>query len=117
MVVYIFVFLFYSLGSWLAFTQNGSELSLWILAFGLVLDAAMLFFDWVGAKYAPRLGEGDLFSKVTRLLGFFLWGIAFFLRIIPKMDGFKIITGLALSVWLVFFIRSLFLHIRKLRHP
>ena len=117
MIVYFIVFVFYALGSYLAFTQNGSELSLWILAFGLVLDGAMLFFDWVGAKYAPRLGEGDLFSKVARLIAFFLWGIAFFLRIIPKMDGFRILAGLALSVWLVFFIRSLRLHSRKLRHP
>lgn len=116
MVVYIFVFLFYALGSYLAFAQNGSELSLWILAFGLALDAAMLFFDWVGAKHAPRLGEGDLFSKVARLIAFFLWGIAFFLRIIPKMSGFKLLAGLAFSVWLVFFVRSLIFYFRKARH-
>ena len=115
MVVYLFVLLFYALGTWLAFLQNGSELSLWLLAFGLALDFAMLFFDWVGAKHAPRLGEGDLFSKVMRLIAFFLFGIAFFLRILPIIPSFKLFLGLAISVWLVFFVRSLFLHFRKPR--
>lgn len=115
MIIYVLVFLFYGLGTWLALTQNGSELSLWLLAFGIALDLAMLFFDWVGAKYAPRLGEGDLFSKVMRLIAFFLWGVAFFLRVIPRMDSFKLLVGLAISAWLIFFIRSLFLHFRKPR--
>lgn len=115
MIIYVLVLLFYGLGTWLAFNQNGSELSLWLLAFGIALDLTMLFFDWVGAKHAPRLGEGDLFSKVMRLVAFFLWGIAFFLRIIPKMDSFKLLVGLAIGAWLIFFIRSLFLHVRKQR--
>lgn len=115
MIAYIFVFLFYASGTWLAITRNGAELSLWFLAFGLVLDLAMLFFDWVGAKHAPRLGEGDLASKVMRLVALFLWALSFFLRILPKMDSFKVVLSLAFSVWLCFFIRSLYCHYKKSR--
>ncbi len=113
MIIYILVLLFYSAGSYLAFTRDGSELSLWILAFGVVLDIAMLFFDWTGAKFAPRLGEGDLASKIMRVLSYFLFGVGFFLRILPKMAGFKLLIALAVAVWLVFFIRSLTLHIKR----
>jgi len=115
MLVYIFIFLFYTLGTYLAMTRDGSELSLWFLAFGLVLDIAMLFFDWTGAKYAPRLGEGDLTAKLSRVLAFFFFGLAFFLRILPKIKSFKLVLGIAISVWIVFFARSLLLHFRKKR--
>ena len=115
MIVYILILLFYSSGTYLAISQSGSELSLWFLTFGLVFDIAMLFFEWVGAKYAPRLGEGDLTAKVMRLLAFFLWGLAFFLRILPKIESFKVIVGVAFAIWLAFFVRSLILYLRKSR--
>ena len=115
MLVYSFIFLFYSLGTYLAITHDGSELSLWFLAFGLVLDIAMLFFDWIGAKYAPRLGEGDLAAKLLRVLSFFFFCLAFFLRILPKIKSFKLIIGIAIGVWIIFFARSLLLHFRKKR--
>lgn len=115
MLIYIFVLLFYSSGTWLAIARDGSELSLWFLAFGIVLDAAMLFFDWTGAKFAPRLGEGDLASKIMRLLSYFLFGIGFFLRILPKIESFKLLIIMAFSVWLIFFVRSLILYFRKKR--
>ena len=114
MIVYILILLFYSSGTYLAISQSGSELSLWFLTFGLVLDIAMLFFDWVGAKYAPRLGEGDLTAKVMRLLAFFLWGLAFSAHS-PKIESFKVIVGVAFAIWLAFFVRSLILYLRKSR--
>jgi hypothetical protein len=115
MLLYVFVFIFYASGTWLAISRNGSELSLWILAFGIVLDLAMLYFDWTGATFAPRLGEGDLAAKVLRLITYFMWGVAFFLRVLPKIDSFKWLVGIAFGVWLVFFVRSLSLHYRKKR--
>ncbi len=60
-------------------------------------------FDWTGAKFAPRLGEGDLASKIMRILSYFLFGVGFFLRILPKIAGFKLLIALAVAVWLVFF--------------
>lgn len=104
MVWQILVLIFFSLGGVLAVGQHGSELSLWFLAFGWVLDVTLLLLGLLGSTRVPSVGQNDGLAKWLRGLSLAAFLVAAVLRAIPNLLAFKIVTVSAAALWLAYFI-------------
>lgn len=108
--LYSLAFLLFLVGSSLAHLENGSEISLWLMAFAFVLTAATTLFPLFGISWlkAPEIATPWKRSLVS-LLQFVSWlnfGYAMFLRLHRDMPSFHtclIAATLLWAIWILFF--------------
>jgi len=98
--------LFYA-GASLALIENGSELSLWITAFGALLSLTLHALTLLGArrlsvvrKIKPALGRLAVFLN---LLSITLVSLAFIARFFLRPLGFYFLLGISMLTWIFAF--------------
>ena len=98
--------LFYT-GTSLAFIENGSELSLWITAFGALLSLTLHTLTLLGAtrlsvvrKAKPALGRLAVFLN---LLSITLASMAFIARFFLRPLAFYFLLGISMLTWIMAF--------------
>jgi hypothetical protein len=110
---YTLSFLLYLAGSSLAQIYNGIELSLWLMAFAMVmtfLTTILPFFGFQWLKLKPqgcRFGRG--LAIVIQILSWGTYGTAMFFRLtreLPKFHTLIAFTTVLWATWLLIFIYS-----------
>ena len=98
--------LFYT-GASLAFIENGSELSLWITAFGALLSLTLHALTLLGAtrlsvirKAKPALGRLAVFLNI---LSISLASLAFVERFFLRSIAFYVLLGMSMLAWIMAF--------------
>lgn len=112
-LIYSLSFLLYLGGSSLAHTRNGIELSLWLMAFAMVLSSMTTILPWLGFRWlklsakGSRLGKGmALFIQICSW-GTYAAAMVFRLyRDIPHFHTWITVTTLLWAAWLLLFIYS-----------
>lgn len=106
-------FLLYLLGSSLAHIQNGVELSLWLMAFAIVVSFAATALPWFGFHWLRLAPQGSRFGKAAALVlqisSWGTYGLAMFLRFsrnLPRFQTLIMVTTLLWAAWLLIFIYS-----------
>ena len=110
-ILNLFCFLLFLFASDLAHIEHGSELSLWLMSFAVVLTIAAALFPWLGIRWLRMEQKG---SQAGRWLAFVLqiasWGTfgnAMILRWGRRLDSFYwwiTLTALLWALWLIIFI-------------
>lgn len=106
--LYSLSFLTFLLGSSLAHIENGSELSLWLMAFAFVLSASTTLFPLFGISWLRAPRETELWKRtIINLLQITSWlsfSYAMFLRLHRDMPSFKLwitVTTLFWATWIL----------------
>lgn len=111
--LYSLSFILFLLGSSLTHLEHGSELSLWLMTFAIVLTAATTLLPLAGVRWLRMERQG---SRVGYWAAMLLQGAswlsftrAMFLRLgrnLPPFHTWIIVTTLLWAVWLLIFIFS-----------
>lgn len=111
--LYCFAFLLFLLGSSLAQIFNGIELSLWLMAFAMVLTVATTTLPWLGfrwLKLSPQGSQTGWWVALTvQISSWVVYSLAMFNRLnrnLPRFHLFITLTTLLWAVWLLVFIYS-----------
>ena len=112
-LLYCLAFLLYLAGSSLTHIENGAELSLWLMVFGVVISMATTTLPWLGIRWLrlskkgwQSLTRAAIFLQVASWLCF---GWAMFLRLgrnLPPFHTLIMITTLLWATWLLTFFIS-----------
>lgn len=112
-LIYNLCFLLYLGGSSLAQIQNGVELSLWLMAFAMVLSGAVTLLPWLGIGWLRLPQQGSRVGKGVALalqIGSWLaYTAAMFFRLnrnLPRFHTLIAITTLLWAAWLLTLIYS-----------
>ena len=110
-ILYLICFLLFLAASDLTLIEHGSELSLWLMSFAVVLTITVTVFPWLGIRWLqiPPIGsQGERW--VARLLQFTSWG-TFTAAMIQRWGRNLIpfywwitLTSLIWALWLLVFI-------------
>jgi hypothetical protein len=116
--LYCLSFFLYLFGSSLAHIEHGSELSLWLMSFAVILTVAATLLPVAGIRWlrldrqGSRWGVGiAMLLQIASWMSFF-W--AMFLRLsrnLPPFHTWITITTLLWSAWLLVFIYSRHAHL------
>jgi len=110
---YCFAFLLWLAGSTITHIRNGVELSLWLMAFAMMIAFITTAFPWLGVRWLHLEKKGCAFGQRFAIClqvlswGFFAW--AMFLRLNRSLPRFQILIGavtLLWAIWLLTFIYS-----------
>jgi hypothetical protein len=111
--LYSLTFILYLFGSSLTHIENGSELSLWLMAFAVILTAATTLLPVAGIRWLQmeQLGCRAGFWAVMLLQGAswmsFFWAMMLRLRRnLPPFHTWIMVTTLLWAAWLLTFIFS-----------
>lgn len=106
-------FLLYLGGSSLALFQNGIELSLWLMAFAVIVSSMTTLLPWLGFRWLKIPNRGSRFWKGAALfLQICSWGTyaaAMVFRLYRDLHRFQVlitVTTLLWASWLLLFIYS-----------
>lgn len=112
-LLHILAFLVYLFGSSLTHIENGAELSLWIMAFAMIITVVTTVFPWLGIHWLKLDQKGcrggwrmALFLQVT---SWSMFGYAMFFRLgrnLPRFHTLVTLTTLLWAGWLLIFIYS-----------
>ncbi len=109
--LYGITFLIYLLGSSLGHIENGSELSLWIMAMALIITIAVTVLPWTGIQWLHDDHHTRQVSWWIALLiqisSWVMWGLAVFERLQTNLPGFHTrltFTTLLWAIWLLIFL-------------
>ena len=110
---YSLSFLLYLGGSSIAQSQNGIELSLWLMAFAVVISALTTTLPFIGFRWLKLPVQGSRFGRGTALfVQVCSWGsyaTAMYFRLyrnLPLFHTLITITTLLWAAWLLLFIFS-----------
>lgn len=110
-------FLLYLFGSSLAHIENGSELSLWLMSFAVILTVATTLLPMVGIRWLQLERQGSRWGlRIAMLIQVASWmsfSWAMFLRLgrnLPPFHTWITITTLLWAAWLLIFIYSRHAH-------
>ena len=111
--LYSLTFLLFLFGSSLSHIENGAELSLWLMAFAIVLSAATTLLPLAGIRWLQLRKQGcragfwaAMLLQGASWLSFF-WAMALRLRRnLPPFHTFITVTTLLWAAWLLIFIFS-----------
>lgn len=115
--LYSLSFLLYLIGSSLAHIENGSELSLWLMSFAVVLALATTLLPVAGIgwlrlqKQGSRWGLG--IAMLLQVLSWLSFSWAMFLRLgrnMPPFHTWITVTTLLWAAWVLILIYSLHSH-------
>ena len=106
--LYVFSFLFYLFGSSLAHIEDGSELSLWLVAFatGIVVCVTVLpvlGIEWLGMK-KKGCRAGYWLALILQLASWGTFGLAGYFRLrgqVPRFHTFLTLTTLLWAGWVL----------------
>ncbi len=112
-IIYCLAFLLYLIGSSLTHIENGTELSLWLMSFAVVLSAIVTLLPLVGIKWlrlAPQgIRAGFWAARLLQGASWLSFGCAMFLRLRRALVPFHMwiaLTTLLWAAWLLIFIYS-----------
>ena len=112
-MIYCLAFFLYLIGSSLTHIENGTELTLWLMSFAVVLTAIVTLFPLAGIKWlrlAPQGSRAGFWAAMLLQAASWLsFGGAMFLRLRRVMHPFHMwitLTTLLWAVWLLIFIYS-----------
>jgi len=104
----IIAFCLFLTGSVLAQIENGSELSLWITAFGAVLALSIQAFQILSipnfSQFKATLKKAYWSSLITNDLAILLSGFAFIERFLGNATSFRLLLSIAQLLWFISFI-------------
>ena len=109
--LYSLSFILYLLGSSLTHIENGSELSLWLMTFAVLLTASTTLLPIAGIRWL-RLDQqggrwGYRLAILLQVLSWMTFAWAMFLRLgrnLPPFHTWITITTLLWAAWLLIFI-------------
>ena len=112
-ILYLLCFLLFLFASHLTQIEHGSELSLWLMAFAVVLTIAGTVFPWLGVRWLriPPSGSrtGRWLAALIQIASWVTFGIAMVQRWGRNLDPFYwwiTLTALLWSLWILVFIYS-----------
>jgi Na+/proline symporter len=115
--LYSLSFLLYLFGSSLAHIEHGSELSLWLMSFAVILTVATTLLPLAGIRWLRLEKQGNRWGLGIAMLVQVLSWMAFFWamsqrlgRNLPPFDTWITITTLLWAAWLLIFIYSRHAH-------
>lgn len=115
--LYCLSFLLYLVGSSLAHIENGTELSLWLMTFAVVLTVAITLLPLAGIGWLrlERQGSraGFWAAMLLQITSWTSFSWAMFLRLgrnLPPFHTWITITTLLWAAWLLIFIYSRHAH-------
>lgn len=111
--LYTLAFLLYLVGSSMAQIYNGVELSLWLMAFSVVITMSTTILPWLGIHWL-RLSKkgcptGYWLAIIIQAASWGSFGAAMFNRLarnIPRFHTLIALTTLLWAIWLLIFIYS-----------
>jgi hypothetical protein len=115
--LYSLSFLLYLFGSSLAQIEHGTELSLWLITFAVVLTVAATLLPLAGINWLrlDRQGNrwGNRLAMLLQVMSWFSFAYAMFLRLgrnLPAFYTWITVTTLLWAAWLLIFIYSRHAH-------
>lgn len=106
-------FLLFLGGSSLAQTQNGVELSLWLMAFAVVIGSMTTILPWLGFHWLRLHDRGSRFGRglatIIQVCSWFSFGGAMYFRLYRNLPLFHTLittTTLLWAIWYLLFIYS-----------
>jgi len=110
-ILYLLCFLLFLFASDLAHNEHGSELSLWLMTFAVILTLAAAVFPWLGIRWLKIEPAGSRTGHwLTVMFQFASWGafaVAMAQRWGRSLNPFHwwiTLTGLLWAVWILIFI-------------
>jgi hypothetical protein len=110
---YALAFLLYLAGSSMAHIYNGIELSLWLMAFAMGINASVTVLPWFGIHWLRLARKGSQTGRwLALLMQVSSWGtyaFAMFQRLnrsLPRFQLWTAVTTLLWAVWLLIFVYS-----------
>jgi hypothetical protein len=111
--LYSLSFMLYLFGSSLTHIENGSELSLWLMTFAVLLTASTTLLPIAGIRWL-RLDQqggrcGYRLAMLLQVLSWMTFGWAMFQRLgrnLPPFHTWITVTTLLWAAWLIIFIYS-----------
>ena len=110
---YCLSFLLYLGGSSYAQAQNGIELSLWLMAFAMVISTATSILPWLGFRWLKLPPQGSRFGRglalFLQICSWISYAAAMFFRLtrnLPDFHVFITVTTLLWGAWILLFILS-----------
>jgi len=110
-------FLLYLMGSSLAHIENGTELSLWLMTFAVVLTVATTLLPLAGIRWLRLDPQGSRrgywIAMLLQMCTWFSFAWAMFLRLgrnLPPFHTWITVTTLLWATWLLVFIFSRHAH-------
>ena len=110
-ILYLICFLLFLAASDLTQIEHGSELSLWLMSFAVVLTITATVFPWLGIRWLQIPPIGSRGGRwLARILQFTSWGtfaaamIQRWGRNLDPFYGWIAITSLLWALWLLVFI-------------
>ncbi len=110
-ILYLACFLLFLFASDLAQIEHGSELSLWLMTFAVVLTFTARVFPWLGIRWLRIPPQGSRFGRwLAGILQLASWGtfaaamIQRWGRSLAPFYGWVTLTTLLWAIWLLTFI-------------
>ncbi len=111
--LYLLCFMLFLFASDMTHIENGSELSLWLMTFAVVLTMASTLFPWLGIRWLKIKPKGSRSGYLAAIIiQFASWGtfaVAMILRWGREIEPFHwwiTVTALLWAIWLLNFIYS-----------
>lgn len=115
--LYSLSFLLYLCGSSLAHSENGTELSLWLMTFAIILTAVTTLLPMAGIRWLQLAPQGSRrgyqIAMGLQALSCLSFAWAMFLRLgrnLPPFHTWISVTTLLWAAWLLIFIFSRHAH-------
>ncbi len=90
-------------GAVLAYLENGSELSFWILGFGIALEVSLLLLGLFGSeriKFLLRKGKSlSIIAIIAQVLALLISLFAIPVRFLSYINAFTWLLALSLLLW------------------
>lgn len=118
-LLYGLTFLLYLVGSTLTHIENGSELSLWLMALAMIISAAttllsLLDVRWL--KLSPMGCRGGFWLAMTsQVASWFTYAYAMFCRLNRSLLPFHRFIGLTTLLWAIWML--IFIYSRHACYP
>ena len=94
-------------GSILALRSGGGEVSLWLIAFGWVLEGALGLLARLGMRRLCDWTKAGKDARVLRIFGLSLVAISVLCRALGRVQLFLILIVIAVATWALALIRNI----------
>lgn len=112
-ILYLVCYFLFLFASDLSHVEHGSELSLWLMSFAVVLTMAGTLFPWLGIRWLaiePRGSRaGRWIAALIQIISWGTFGVAMtsrWGRNLQSFHGWLILTTILWALWVLIFIYS-----------
>jgi Na+/proline symporter len=110
--LYILAFFIFLLGSSLTLIEHGVELSLWLMAFAVLINMITTLFPWLGVQWLKAAQKGSRMgwwlAIALQIVSWITFGVAMILRLKRSLPGFYTWITVTLLLWAAWLLISIY---------